>query len=326
MKRFLTLLAAVLVAALPALRAADYEPTAASRDSREYQLRGFDGLNIGWTYKVELNCASRYGVTVEAPDFIFPYLKVEVRNGILVLDTKELPRDIRRKIEALSRSGEIRAIVSMIEALSRSGEIRAIVSMPELTTLSMSGASQLTTQDEFRHRNDHFSMRLSGATNVRGLSVKAVEAVIECSGAAKFNITGEFDRVDLELSGAVAVNGTLAASPKMSQLELSGAVKLFWKGNLGKTEIQAAGAVSAEIEGAVNELKLDGSGAAKVNTAKAPSRNADIRLSGAAKCEIDVRESLNVSLSGATTCRYHASDRLRISTQSISRGSSLTRF
>ena len=308
MKRFLTLLAAVLVTALPALRAADYEPTAASRDSREYQLRGFDGLNIGWTYKVELNCASRYGVTVEAPDFIFPYLKVEVRNGILVLDTKELPRDIRRKIEALSRSGEIRAIVSM----------------PELTTLSMSGASQLTTQDEFRHRNDHFSMRLSGATNVRGLSVKAVEAVIECSGAAKFNITGEFDRVDLELSGAV--NGTLAASPKMSQLELSGAVKLFWKGNLGKTEIQAAGAVSAEIEGAVNELKLDGSGAAKVNTAKAPSRNADIRLSGAAKCEIDVRESLNVSLSGATTCRYHASDRLRISTQSISRGSSLTRF
>ena len=308
MKRFLTLLAAVLVTALPALRAADYEPTAASRDSREYQLRGFDGLNIGWTYKVELNCASRYGVTVEAPDFIFPYLKVEVRNGILVLDTKELPRDIRRKIEALSRSGEIRAIVSM----------------PELTTLSMSGASQLTTQDEFRHRNDHFSMRLSGATNVRGLSVKAVEAVIECSGAAKFNVTGEFDRVDLELSGAV--NGTLAASPKMSQLELSGAVKLFWKGNLGKTEIQAAGAVSAEIEGAVNELKLDGSGAAKVNTAKAPSRNADIRLSGAAKCEIDVRESLNVSLSGATTCRYHASDRLRISTQSISRGSSLTRF
>ena len=308
MKRFLTLLAAVLVAALPALRAADYEPTAASRDSREYQLRGFDGLNIGWTYKVELNCASRYGVTVEAPDFIFPYLKVEVRNGILVLDTKELPRDIRRKIEALSRSGEIRAIVSM----------------PELTTLSMSGASQLTTQDEFRHRNDHFSMRLSGATNVRGLSVKAVEAVIECSGAAKFNVTGEFDRVDLELSGAV--NGTLAASPKMAELELSGAVKLFWKGNLGKTEIQAAGAVSAEIEGAVNELKLDGSGAAKVNTAKAPSRNADIRLSGAAKCEIDVRESLNVSLSGATTCRYHASDRLRISTQSISRGSSLTRF
>ena len=225
-----------------------------------------------------------------------------------MLDTKELPRDIRRKIEALSRSGEIHATVSM----------------PELTTLSMSGAAQLTTQDEFRHRNDHFSMRLSGATNVRGLSVKAVEAVIECSGAAKFNVTGEFDRVDLELSGAV--NGTLAASPKMSQLELSGAVKLFWKGNLGKTEIQAAGAVSAEIEGAVNELKLDGSGAAKVNTAKAPSRNADIRLSGAAKCEIDVRESLNVSLSGATTCRYHASDRLRISTQSISRGSSLTRF
>lgn len=308
MKRFITFIAAVLVAATSLQGAQNADPVAASRESREYQLRGFDGLNIGWTYKVELTRASRYGVSVEAPDFIFPYLRVEVKDGILILDTKELPKDIRKKIETLSRSGEIRATVAM----------------PELTALTMSGASQLTTRDEFQHRNGRFSLRLSGATSARGISVKAVEAVIDCSGAAKFELKGDFDRVDLHLSGAVG--GRLDASPKMVEMNLSGGVKLAWNGNLGKTAIKAAGASSLEIEGAVAEIGVEGSGAAKINTAKAASRTADIRLSGAARCDIDVRESLTVNLSGASTCRYHGSDRLRISTQSVSRASSLTRF
>ena len=310
MKHFLTLLAAALIAAtsLQGARAAASDPASVSRESREYQLRDFEGLDIGWTYKVELNRSNRYAVRVEAPDFILPYLNVEVRSGVLTLGVRELPKDIRKKIEALSRAGEIRATVSM----------------PEFTSLQMSGAAQLNCNDEFLHRNDRFKLRLSGAVNARGISVKAVESDIDCSGAAKFELKGDFDRVDLRLSGAVT--GKIDASPKVALLELSGGAKLVWNGNLGRTDISASGAASVEIEGAAAELTAEGSGAAKINTAKAPSRTADIKMSGAARCEIDVRESLEVTLSGASSCRYHASDRLRVSTRSISRGSSLTRF
>lgn len=291
MKRFLTLLAATLLAALPfqAARAASPDPASASRENRDYQLRSFEGLDISWTYKVELTRDSRYHVSVEAPDFIFPYLRVEVRNGVLTLGVKELPQSIRKKIEALSRSGEIRAKVSM----------------PELTSLEMSGASQLSTQDEFLHRNDKFRMRLSGAVTVRGLALKAVEADINCSGAAKFDLKGDFDRVDLDLSGAVKAQ--LKTSPRVMQMNLSGAVTL-------------------ETEGEAAELVVEGSGAARINTSKAPARNARVRLSGASRCDLDVRESLSVDLSGAASCRYHGPDGLRISTQSVSRGASLTRF
>ena len=68
MKRFLTLLAATLLAALPfqAARAASPDPASASRESRDYQLRSFEGLDISWTYKVELSRDSRYHVSVEA--------------------------------------------------------------------------------------------------------------------------------------------------------------------------------------------------------------------------------------------------------------------
>ena len=142
MKKILSLLAAALLAALPfqTVRAAVPDPASASRETRDYQLRGFDGLDISWTFKVELTRGSRYSVRVEAPDFIFPYLKVEVKGGVLTLGTREQPKDIRRKIEALSRSGEIHASVTM----------------PELCSLEMSGAAQLNTRDEFQHRNDKF--------------------------------------------------------------------------------------------------------------------------------------------------------------------------
>jgi hypothetical protein len=291
MKRFLTLFAAVLLAAIPfqTARAASPDPASASRETRDYQVRNFEGLDISWTYKVELTRSSHYGVSVEAPDFIFPYLEVEVRGDVLSLGVRELPKDIRKKIEALSRSGEIRARVSM----------------PELTSLEMSGASQISTNDEFLHRNDKFKMRLSGATAVRGFAVKAVDADIICSGAAKFELKGEFDRVDMVLSGAV--NGKLKSSPKRMAMMLSGAATL-------------------ETEGEVVELSVQGSGAAKVNAGKTLSRTAEVRLSGAARCDLDVRENLSVNLSGAASCRYHGPEGLRISTQSVSRGASLTRF
>ncbi len=310
MKRILSLLAAALLATLPfqTVRAAVPDPAAASRETRDYQLRGFDGLDISWTFKVELTRGSRYSVRVEAPDFIFPYLKVEVKGGVLTLGTGELPRDIRRKIEALSRSGEIRASVTM----------------PELCSLEMSGAAQLNTRDEFLHRNDKFRMRLSGAASAHGLSVKAIDADIDGSGAARFELKGEFDRVDLRMSGAA--NGKLESSPKVVEANLSGAAKLDWTGRLGKTGILASGSANLGIEGTAAELDVNGSGAAKVRAGQAASRTAVVRLSGAASCELDVRESLSVNLSGASSCRYHGTDALRVTTQSVSRGASLTRY
>ena len=385
MKKILTLLAAALLAApFQTSLAAEAEPAAATRETREYQLRDFEGLDVSWTYKVQLTRANRYSVSVEAPDFIIPFLRVEVVKGVLTLGVGELPKDIRKKIEALSRSGEIRAKVSMPELTSlkmtgaaqltahcpfcgqsltieeewigRNGECPSCgktfpiadddapppppeepsepasyseapsgkLSLPELTSLKMTGAAQLTAEDGFLHRNDRFLMRLSGASAVKGLSLKAIEADIDCSGAAKFELNGEFDRLVLRMSGAVS--GKLESSPKVALVELSGASKTHWTGKSVKTDIEASSAASLELEGEAVELVVKASGAAKINTAKAPSRTADIKLSGAARSEIDVREELTVNLSGASSCLYHGNDRLRVSTKAVSRGSTLKRF
>ena len=80
MKKLITLLAAAVMALLPvpASRAAEPE-SMDTRETREYKLRNFDGLDISWIYKVELTRASHYSVSIDAPDFILPYLRIEVR-------------------------------------------------------------------------------------------------------------------------------------------------------------------------------------------------------------------------------------------------------
>ena len=308
MKKLITLLATAVLAVLPVLstRAAQPESLGEARQTQEYKVRNFGGLSVSWIYKVELTRASRYSVSVDAPDFIIPYLRVEVRDGVLCLDVRELPRDIKRKIE------------------NGRNEVRAYVSMPELLSLQMSGAASLSTRDEFQHKNNSFDLRLSGASSARGLSVRATEADIDCSGASKFDLKGDFDRVDLVLSGAA--NGSLDASPKGADLKLSGSAKLNWKGKAGKVDVIASGAANLQFEGAATNLSVNGSGAAKINAALAPARTAGVVLSGAAKCDVDVLDALDANLSGAASCRYHATDAVRVTTHAVSRGASLTRY
>ena len=308
MKRLITLFAMAVLAFLPVQpsRAAQPESMADARQTQEYKVRNFDGLDISWSYKVELTRSNRYSVSVEAPDFVLPYLRIEVRGDVLCLETRDMPRDVRRKME------------------NGRNEVRASISMPELVSLRMSGAATLTTRDEFQHKNGSFTMRLSGAASARGLSLKAVDADIECSGAAKFDLKGEFDRVDLVMSGAA--NGQLEASPKAVSQQLSGSAKLNWNGNAGRVDVLASGAANLQFEGSATEIRVMGSGAAKVNAAMAPTRDVTVQLSGAAKCDVNVKESLNADLSGAASCRYHGTDATRVSTGSVSRAASLTRY
>ena len=69
------------------------ESMADARQTQEYKVRNFDGLDISWSYKVELTRSNRYSVSVEAPDFVLPYLRIEVRGDVLCLETRDMPRD-----------------------------------------------------------------------------------------------------------------------------------------------------------------------------------------------------------------------------------------
>lgn len=305
MKRILTFFTAVLAAVLPLCASQPADSPADRQETKEYRLSGFSGLEVSSIYQVELTQSSRYAVKVEAPDFLIPLLRVEVRAGVLQLALQDLPLDIRRRLE----TGRHR--------------IRAEVSMPELNSLRMSGASKLNATGEFSTRKK-FDLRLSGATNVVKLSVNAPEASLECSGASNLYLTGRYDIARIDLSGSV--KAVLNVDAREAAVRLSGAAKLSDKGTLGKLGITASGAASFELKGALTDLDVTGSGSAKIKFSDVSARTAKIGLSGAANAVIDVRDELSVSLSGAASLRYHGGERLKIVHQNVSRGATLSSF
>jgi hypothetical protein len=196
--------------------------------------------------------------------------------------------------------------------------------MPELNSLQMSGASRLTARGEFSTRKP-FELRASGASQLRDLSVKAPSADIEISGASKvFDLNGKFDKITL--SGSGSANITMASDAKTADLRLSGASKLSLKGKLGDVDLRGSGAANIELDGSIESLTTEGSGATKLLANRAPARRAKINFSGASNGMIEVREELSVNLSGASKLSYHPGPALRITSQSVSRASTLSSF
>ena len=307
MSKIYTLLAAALIAVLPlsARTVADPELNA-KQETKEYKLNNFTGIDASWIYQVELVQAPRHAVRVDAPDYLMPFVNVDVRGGILVLSVGDLPRDVRRRVENGSRN-----------------QVRVYVSMPDLTVLRMSGAAKLTAKGDFSSRKN-FEMRLSGATTVQGLSIKASDADIDASGAAKFDLEGKFDKMNVRGSGSL--NAIIAADIKTTDLGLSGATKLSLKGKLGDVTLRGSGAANTELIGSIEELSAECSGAAKLSANEAPARRVKILFSGAANGMVEVRDELSVTLSGASKLNYHPGPALRIKNQSVSRASTLASY
>lgn len=181
---------------------------------------------------------------------------------------------------------------------------KARVTMPSLSAVRLSGASKLTATDDFKVEGD-FKVKTSGAAAVYRLGIDADRTEVECSGASKL---------------------TLTASCKETVLDLSGAARLSAHISTELVRVDASGAAELNLSGIADKAKLGGSGACSLNLSTVKVQNADVALSGAAKCLVDAQSYLGVELKGASSCRYAGNDGLKLDLISISKGASLKKM
>lgn len=302
MKKLFFLFAAAFLALVPAAAANNTpDPETAKIETKTYQLASFDGVEVSWIFQVELLQSSTFKVEVEAPDFVMPYLTVKVQNSDLVLGHANLPGDVRRKLERGNY------------------KVRATVAMPELTHVEMSGASKMVADGEFQ--TAHFKMELSGASSLKELRLNANYADLECSGASKFQMKGNLDKVKMNLSGAA--KGDMVAYGQEMDMDLSGSGKLELTGGYDSLKAELSAAAHLGMKGTLGTFRLSGSGAAKADLTECATIDARVEMSGASSVRIYVLEKLAVDLSGAASCRYKAGDKLKITETDVDRGATL---
>ena len=200
---------------------------------KEYNLSGFDAVDVSHAFTVVIEQGDSYQVTVKTHENLFQYLEVKVEGGTLEVGFK-----------------------GMHSLNNTDGEV--YIRMPRLRAVGLSGACDGELRGDWKAES--FSVDLSGASDLKG-QMDAGEVKLECSGASSLDLAGSAKRISIdgsgaskfllegfttgdlhiELSGAshaeVIVNGRLDA-------DLSGASSLRYGGNPTLGSMDTSGASS----------------------------------------------------------------------------------
>lgn len=255
---------------------------------KSFNFTGFNGINAGGVFNIELIKSNREDVTIEAEAQVLDYINVKVsKGGVLVLSMdKSFPSKYQRNMKP----------------------ILVTVNIIELSTLNLSGASRLITNSQFSTQD--FMANLSGASKASGLNINATNMTVVLSGAAVFSITGHATNVSYNITGAAKAN--IMQSCTSLVMEGSGAAKINVDGTAQKSDISFSGAVSAIFKGEGSDVcSLEMSGASNFNSLSFPVKEMDIKLSGVSNAKIYVTDSLNVGISGGSNILYKGNPQIK---------------
>ena len=194
---------------------------------------GFKGIQIGGGFKVELTQGNKESVRIEAEENLLPYIKTEVKNGILHVYSDK--------------------------SWNSTKGMTAYITLKELQHLGISGGVKVDGKSVFK--TNTIKMDLSGGSKV-ALALNADKLDADISGASKVNLTGKADDVRLDLSGATNIVAEELVA-KNVRVEASGAskVKVYAKDNL---EINASGASAVYYKGSP-KITSDTSAASRIS-------------------------------------------------------------
>lgn len=176
-------------------------------------LSGFKSIDVGGVFHVEITAQKDFAVEVEADDNLLQFIRTEVRNGSLHIETEK----------RLSTSNPIRVRIYApdIDNLDVSGAANVAIKDLKNTglTIDSSGASKIKVAGE----TGKLTIDVSGATEVNASNLKTENANVEASGASAIdvNVSGE---LTADASGASKIN--YSGSPRNVQKKTSGASKV----------------------------------------------------------------------------------------------------
>lgn len=274
--------------------------------TRDYDYRGFSKLDIGGRFDVIFTKSPDYKIRLTIPAEGENLISVRLDEGTLKIGwNRNFTERLQKKLSDMKFTAEI--------------------SMPELRSLEMGGYSTFESLDKLDLAGGEFSLEVSGAARVKTLKLNARELDAEVSGAACCDLSGRFDRVELEISGAC--NGTFNIDADYLDADISGAASAEVEGKFGSVTADVTGASDVSLTGKAESLSADVSGASKLRARGFEVQDVTVEASGASKCTVHATRSLKVEgATGASSIRYRAPKSVDAIVRSVSRSASVQRI
>ena len=167
--------------------------------------------------------------------------KVNVNQGPynVMLD---VPEELESYLKVFVKDGELKIYynnppMKIKRLLEREDYISiAKISLPDVEEIEVSGASRLVAK-----------------------GLRAANLSIDCSGASRFDLDGEFGRLGIDCSGAS--KGVVIGKAKIAELDASGASSIDALELVARKAVMDASGASKSTVNAVDRLEIDCSGA-----------------------------------------------------------------
>ncbi|GHV26030.1 hypothetical protein FACS1894176_05940 [Bacteroidia bacterium] len=237
-------------------------------------LKGLSGIDASSAFEITLTKGSSESLTIEADEEIKPFVRHEVKNGVLHLWVE------KNKLKNIKK-------------------LRAYVTMEKLSLLKLSGACQISGTDEFP--SEGCKIDCSGASKIN-LQIKTDNLAIDLSGACNLQLGVQAANISLNASGASKVN--ISTPPSYTYTNESG--KYTTKA-IDKISIDCSGSSNIKLSGYAQLLNIDLSGASKIDAEQLNAKVAKIHTTGASKVKVGKIGDLKGSASGASGIQYSKS-------------------
>ena len=204
----------------------------------------FTGIDASGAFEITIVKGNAESLTIEANDDVMPYVRSEVRNGVLHL---YLDRNVPRRVNNRT--------------------IKATVVMGDLNKVSLSGACKIIANDPFTPRN--FNGDFSGSCSMT-INVNTGQLSIKSSGSSnlqiKANVTGD---TKMNASGSSKIE--LVGSSKNLTIDLSGASNFKAEDFIVETAtIKSSGSCNVSVN-VTETLNVNSAGASTINYKGSPA-------------------------------------------------------
>lgn len=286
----------------------------AGQEEKTIPVGDFSSISVSDDFEVSL-VKGKQGVKVTSEKELIPYIQVYVRSKTLFIsyDEKSVPKDTRKLFKRRGASDPV---------------FRAVVSMPELGGITLSNNATLSAVENFSGNNLEINLAdkaqvktLSAHVNAATLTMKKnaqasvnIEAdsklTINTEGNAELKLGGKAQEIAVDAAGSSEL--TLAADCKTSAITTSGTAEVSLSQKAEKISLNAGGYSKLNLSGEADVILLQGERSASVEANAFTVKKAEANLSGSAKVNISITESLDATLLGGSALYYTGTPSIKI--------------
>ncbi len=288
--------------------------TTAGQEEKTIPVGEFSSISVSDDFEVSL-VKGKQSVRITSEKELIPYIQVYVRSKTLFItyDEKSVPKDTKKLFKGRGASDPV---------------FRAVVSMPEIGGISLSNNAILSAAEDFT--GGTFDLNLADKAQVRTLSVHVSSANVVMKKNAQATVNLEVDnRLEINTEGnatlklggkaqEMSVNAAgsseviLAADCKSSVITTSGSANLSLSQKTEKMALNAGGFSKLNLSGEAVSIQIHGERSASVEANAFTVEKAEANLSGSAKVNISVSESLDATLVGGSSLYYTGTPSIKI--------------